>query len=200
MEGADSMDVYLLPRPDGRYFLYAPGVLSEASEKGGGGDSLGRRLLTTARDAYSWATRSRRRKERLLKTLGELEKEPIRIHYPSSTSAENARRVYRELVEEEIRKHRKWMIASTAALPASVPLSLIPGPNVLLGYLAWRSVVHYRSKKAGERAAAIELDFVPDTTLSELETVVREQTRFRRRERIRKLGERLGLEQLDEAY
>ena len=92
------------------------------------------------------------------------------------------------------------MVANAAAVPVSVPLSLIPGPNLLLGYLAWRSVSHYRSRKAGLRATELPIDFVPEAELSELADLLQRRTLFRRKARIRKLGEELGLVNLDEAY
>ena len=89
---------------------------------------------------------------------------------------------------------------NAAALPVSVPLGLIPGPNLLLGYLAFRSASHYRAKKAGERAVGIAVEFRPEPVLAQLEDVVEVQTRFRRGERIRRLGDELGIERLDALY
>ena len=97
-------------------------------------------------------------------------------------------------------KHRKWMWVNAAALPASVPLGLIPGPNLLLGYLAFRSVSHYRAKKAGERAAGLEVVFRPESLLAELEEVLALRSPFGRAERIRRLGDKLGIEALDALY
>ena len=91
------------------------------------------------------------------------------------------------------------MIVNTAALPLAVPLSLVPGPNLLLGYLAWRSVIHYKTKKAGERAAGLEIDFFPEGLLAELVDLVGRWP-FRVKHRIRELGQKLGLAHLDRVY
>ena len=115
-------------------------------------------------------------------------------------SEAQARSVYDGLIQAAIEKHRKWMFANAAGVPLSVPLSLIPGPNLLLGYLAWRSVSHYQSRKAGQRATELPVDFVPETVLSELADLQRQKILFRRKWRIRKLGEELGLVNLDQAY
>lgn len=195
----DGMDVYLLPRRDGSFFLYA-GVSAKTWSEPSRDTPVAQKLLAYARGAYAWATRSRREKELLMKSLGELQHEPVRILHPSSMTEERARGIYRDLLEDAIQKHRKWMIVNTAALPATVPLSLVPGPNVILGYLAWRSVTHYRTKQSAERAATLAIDFVPEPVLAELEDIVRNQTLFRRRWRIRRLGSKLGLGHLDEAY
>ena len=133
-----------------------------------------------------------------MKTLGEIER--VRIHYPSAMSEAQAQSVYDGLIRAAIEKHGKWMIANAAAIPVSVPLSLVPGPNLLLGYLAWRSVSHYQSRRAGQRATALPIDFVEETVLSELADLLQQRTLFRRKRRIRKLGEELGLVNLDQAY
>ena len=133
-----------------------------------------------------------------MKSLGEIKR--VRIHHPSAMSEAQARSVYDRLIHTAVAKHRKWMIANAAALPVSVPLSLIPGPNLLLGYLAWRSVIHFQSRKAGERATELPIDFVPEAVLSDLTDLLQRRLLFRRKRRIRELGHELGLVNLDHAY
>ena len=192
------MEVHLLPRRDGEYFLYSGETQPEATAAPAPTDAPARRALSHARRAYEWLSGRRRRRELLLKSLGEIER--VRIHHPSAMSEAQARSVYDRLIQAAIEKHGKWMIANAAAVPVSVPLSLIPGPNLLLCYLAWRSVSHYQSRKAGQRATALPIDFVPETVLSELADLQRQKILFRRKWRIRRLGEELGLVNLDQAY
>ena len=192
------VDVHLLPRRNGRYFLYSGEIQPEATDPPAATDAPARRALSHARRAYGWLSGRRRRRELLLKSLGEIGR--VRIHHPSTMSEAQARSVYDRQIQAAIEKHGKWMIANAAAMPVSVPLSLIPGPNLLLGYLAWRSVSHYRSRKAGQRATELPIDFVPETVLSELADLLQQKTLFRRKRRIRKLGEQLGLANLDQAY
>ena len=192
------MDVYLLPTRAGDYFLYsgehdAPAPAKPAADS----ESTAQKLLVLARKGYDNVTRRRRQKELLLKALGALDR--VRILYPSSLPEERAQRIYDDLIQKETAKHKKWMIVNTAALPVAVPLSLIPGPNLLLAYLAWRSVSHYQTKKASEKAAELEIDFVPDGLLAEFADLVT-QWPFRAKRRIRKLGDNLGLARLDRAY
>ena len=204
------MDAYLLPRRDGTFFLYSGELQPPATGAVDPTDGLARRALAHLRRAYEWVSQRRRRQEHLLKSLGEIT--TVRIHHASTLSDAQARSVYDALIQAAIAKHQKWMIANAAALPLSVPLSLVPGPNVLLGYLAWRSVVHYQSRKAGQRATALPIDLVPEPTLSDLTDLVPEPTLsdltdlvrrrmlFGRKRRIRELGEQLGLHELDHAY
>ena len=133
-----------------------------------------------------------------MKSLGEIKR--VRIHHPSAMSEAQARSVYDRLIQTAVAKHRKWMIANAAALPVSVPLSLIPGPNLLLGYLAWRSVIHFQSRKAGQRATELPIDFVSEAVLSDLTDLLQRRLPFRRKRRIRELGHELGLVNLDHAY
>ncbi len=192
------MDVHLLPRRDGEYFLYSGEIQPKSTDPPAATDAPARRALSHVRRAYEWLSGRRHRRELLLKSLGEIER--VRIHHPSTMSEAQARSVYDGLIQAAIEKHGKWMIANAAAVPVSVPLSLIPGPNLLLGYLAWRSVSHYRSRKAGQRATELPIDFVSETVLSELANLLQQRTLFRRKRRIRKLGEELGLVNLDQAY
>ena len=192
------MDVYLLPTRAGDYFLYsgeddAPPPAEPVTDS----ESTAQELWALARKGYDRLTRRRRQKELLLKSLGALDR--VRILYPSSLPEGRARRIYQTLIQKETAKHKKWMNVNTVALPVAVPLSLIPGPNLLLAYLAWRSVSPYKTKKASEKAAELELDFVPDGLLAELVDLVT-QWPFRAKRRIRKLGDRLGLARLDQAY
>ncbi len=118
--------------------MYSGEIQPESTDPPAATDAPARRALLHARRAYEWVSEHRRRRELLLKSLGEIER--VRIHYPSAMSEAQARSAYDGLIQASIEKHRKWMIANAAAVPVSVPLSLIPGPNLLLGYLAWRSV------------------------------------------------------------
>ena len=193
-----AVDVYLLPRRSGAYFLYSNEIRPESTDPPAATDTPVRRALSHARRSYEWLSGRRRRRELLLKSLGQIER--VRIHHPSAMSEAQVRSAYGGLIQAAIAKHGKWMIANAAAVPVSVPLSLIPGPNLLLGYLAWRSVIHYQSRKAGQRATELPIDFAPETVLSELTDFLQRRILFRRKRKIRKLGEELGLANLDQAY
>lgn len=188
------MDIYLLPTRAGSYRVYAGELDAAPLDAVDDTDSAARKLWASVRKGYYRLTWNRRQRERLLKELGELQR--VRIHYPSSLTGAEARRILDELIEEQIATHKKWMVLNTAALPAALPLTLIPGPNVLLAYLAWRSVTHYKSKKAGEQASQIQMQFLPNDRLAELAALVGRR-RFGAGRKIRALGRTLGLPHLD---
>ena len=86
------MDVYLLPRRGGTYFLYSGEVQPHATGPAAPTDALGRRALSHARRAYEWVSRRRRRRELLLQSLGEITR--VQIHHSSTMSQAQARSVY----------------------------------------------------------------------------------------------------------
>lgn len=197
------VDTYLLPRRSGEYILYAGELEAPARERPKASeaepDSTAKKLWTLSKDGYDRLTWARRQREALLRSLGARESVRFRIRYPSSLTQSEARAIYDELIAKETEKHKKWMIASTAGIPLAIPLTLIPGPNVLLAYLAWRSVAHYKTKKAGERASELEVELVPDERLDGLAKLVKRWP-FRARRRIREVGETLGLAHLDRVF
>ena len=144
------MDVHLLPRRNGEYFLYSGEIQPATTDPPAATDAPVHRALSHARRVYESVSGRRRRQEFLLKSLGEIER--VRIHHPSAISGAQARSVYDALIQAAIDKHGKWMVANAAAV------------------------------------------------LSELADLLQRRLLFRRKRRIRKLGEELGLVNLDEVY
>jgi hypothetical protein len=143
-------------------------------------------------------TRRRREREYLLKELPDVEK--LRVFFPASIPESEARSAFDDWCGRTIRKHRKWLIADAASLPIALLLSVIPGPNLLLIYLAWRATAHYRSQRGASQASNLVIEFVREKALGELHRLVRNWPRFRARRRIRELGNSMGLSELDRAY
>ncbi len=196
------MNVYLLPRRGERYFLYSRGLQPEAppdEEAEEAAETRTSRFWQGARRTYASLTNKRSAREKMLREMGSIER--INVFYPSRLSDEEAKRLYQELVEAHVRKHKRWLIVDGVAAPLSAIFSIVPGPNLLLAYLAWRTVSHYKTKKGGERALSEPtLTFVKDDELDELLDVVRPRLAFRRARKIQEIGERLGLRELERAY
>lgn len=75
--------------------------------------------------------------------LKDLVKAPeITIVFPPELTEAEARNIFISLIDAQVKKHRRWMLANGALLPFSIPLTIIPGPNVVLFYIAWRR--HFR--------------------------------------------------------
>ena len=117
----------------------------------------GKYLLTAE---YPQSPGSSPKAESLLKTFSKATE--ITVVYPPELSESEAREIFRELILTQTNKHRRWLLIDGALLPFSIPLTLIPGPNLVLFYLAWRTYSHYQSHKGGRNALnGLPLQFVP---------------------------------------
>lgn len=143
-----------------------------------------------------WAKSRGGPSERLLREFRHPEE--IAVRYPASLGEERAQAIYRALLEEAVRRHRRWLLVNGVLLPFSALLSLIPGPNLWLAYLAWRSLAHYQSRRGGRRALSdLRVAFVPDPALDPLFHLVRKRLVWRRKAKIRALGEALEIPDLE---
>lgn len=194
------MNIYLLPRKRGRYLLYSkefeaePRQDSERSnpDQPERSDRKGK-LLGLIKSGYNAATAKRNQSEKLLKEMTALSQ--ITVRYPANFSEDNAREIYDNLIQSQIKKHKRWLILDGALLPVSAIFSLVPGPNLLLAYLAWRTLAHYKTKKGGERAVSdLKISFVQDSRLEELFEIVNKRFVFNRGDKMRAIGRRLGLQ------
>jgi hypothetical protein len=165
------MDIHLLPRKGGRYLLYSKEFQAEPSRdrrtdstsQSGKTDRKGK-LVKLMKSGYQAATAKRNRSEKLFKEMTALSQ--ITVYYPVNLSENDAREIYDDLIQSHIKKHKRWLIINGALLPISVVFSLVPGPNLLLAYLAWRTLVHYKTKMGGERAiSGLEISFLREPQL-----------------------------------
>lgn len=180
------MDIYLLPEAAERFRLFAPEV--EATQPHESYDdspqtvSRWKRFAAQVKRGYQAATRRSRRPERVLKSLRDVGQ--IVVHYPPRMDADQAGKIYQALVEKQIRKHRRWLIVNGALIPFGVLLTVIPGPNVFLAYLAWRTLAHYRSQKGGKNAGKLEIIFRADPDLEALDELAVRRFAWQRRRRM----------------
>lgn len=195
------MNTYLLPRKRGRYMLFSTefqepgGAPVEAGQAPGGQKTLWRRL----KSGYSVLTEKRRRSEAILTNAAKSAR--ITLHYPEHLSAGEANGIFDDLLAAQIKKHKRWLIVNGALLPLSVLFSIVPGPNLLLAYLAWRTLAHYRGKKGGEKALSeLEIVLAPQNQLYRLDKLINKRISLNRKGKIRRIGESLGIERLDKLY
>lgn len=197
------LHLVLLPRRDG-YQLLSPELheraLRESDQATETPSDAGtfRRWSVEAASRYKKVTRRRRVREEILQDL--VHPTTLEVRYPAALGREEARHAFRKLLADQVRKHRRWLFAGGALLPVGVLFTLIPGPNVLLAYLAWRSMAHYKSQAAGqiglEKPAIV---FHADPGLDPLLELAGKRFVLGRRRKIRELGRRLGVEGLDRA-
>jgi hypothetical protein len=53
----------------------------------------------------------------------------------------------RRSLQRDYERHRRWLVVDTLGLIVSVPVTLVPGPNVLGFYFAFRVVGHWLSMR-----------------------------------------------------
>jgi hypothetical protein len=83
----------------------------------------------------------------------------VAVH-PEDMSFEQVQTLIRRALHRDYERHRVWLVIDTLGLIGSGPLALVPGPNFLAYYFAFRVVGHWLSM----RGAAQGLDRVTWTS------------------------------------
>lgn len=76
--------------------------------------------------------------------------EAVAVH-PEDLSGEAAMAVVRPALQADFEKHRRWLVIDSLLLVLSGLLMLVPGPNVLAYYFAFRVVGHYLSMRGARQ-------------------------------------------------
>jgi hypothetical protein len=167
------MNVYLVPVGPDRYELYCEvgdHQPTSAGETGPGWrqrvsqgfhralayvESERRQRLARASAAES-RTRGQRIRDRVIGWLAERVAEQrllwrlrsqtaVTAHHPDDLSPTAAEHVVRQSLRSDRRRHLVWMLVDACIYLASLPLTPIPGPNVLSLYFSFRAVGHLLS-------------------------------------------------------
>jgi hypothetical protein len=77
--------------------------------------------------------------------------EAVAVH-PQDVTGEAAMAIVRPAMQADYEKHRRWLVIDTLLLVLSGLLMLVPGPNVLAYYFAFRVVGHYFSMRGARQA------------------------------------------------
>lgn len=195
------MDLYLLPRKHGEYLLFSKEFQKGEEEMPQESRPPEKRhkFWIFLKSTYKVFTEKGRRSEAILKKAAK--DTYIEIHYPSHLSEEEANEIFDRLIAAQVKKHKRWLIVNGALLPVSVLFSIVPGPNLLLAYLSWRTLAHYQSKKGGEKAASeLAISLTPENQLYSLDKVINKRLSLNRKKKIRRIGEALGIDSLDDLY
>jgi hypothetical protein len=215
------MDVYLVPIGGDRYELYceAADEPHEVGQEPSGGffHRLMHRFRATLAEAEherrrghpepahaSWTARARARGLRWIsesiaeqRLLWNLRRQThARLYYPDDLEQPHAARVLRSQLGRDYDKHRFWLIVDSLGFVASGLLMLVPGPNLVAYYFAFRLVGHYLSLRGAKNALhAITWSHEPSAPLSELRHAVDLDDEVRER-RVLDVASRLRLEHL----
>jgi hypothetical protein len=117
-----------------------------------------------------------------------------RLDYPDDMPETEARDTLRRQLTRDYDKHRRWFVVDLLGFIASGVFMLVPGPNVLAYYFAFRFVGHYLSMRGARQGLdSTEWEYCPRAELREVREVVAAGG-AERDHRLRDIGVRLRLE------
>jgi Mitochondrial K+-H+ exchange-related len=95
------------------------------------------------------------------------------FYYPDDMEEARAAAQLRDHLRRDFDKHRFWLAIDTLGFVASSALMLVPGPNVLAYYFAFRLVGHYLSLRGAKRGlGGVAWTYAPSAPLAELRRVI----------------------------
>jgi hypothetical protein len=118
-------------------------------------------------------------------------------HHPDDMPADDAERWVRSELRRDSRRHLFWMLVDAGVYVASLPLTPIPGPNILSLYFSFRAIGHFLSwGGANNGLRKVAWAYAPSSPLAELRRLPglkpAEQTALARR-----VASQLNLRHLD---
>jgi Mitochondrial K+-H+ exchange-related len=215
------MDVYLVPVGVDRYELYCE--IPDEPNEGAAEPPKGyiRSLVHRFREMIADAERERRRgtpdgaprgwlarvraktmrwvaesiaEQRLLWHLRS--QDVACLYYPDDIDETRAVDILRQQLARDFDKHRFWLALDAIGFIASGLLMLLPGPNLLAYYFAFRVVGHYLSLRGAKRGSSgVAWRHQPSAPLSELRRLLTLEPGVREG-RLHAVAEMLRLEHL----
>lgn len=116
--------------------------------------------------------------------------------HPSDLDASRVMPIVRARIQTDYDKHRFWLVVDAILLIASALLTLVPGPNLVAYYFAFRVVGHYLSIRGARQAlGGVTWTMTPSAALTELRELARLEPVLRR-PRLETIAAALALEHL----
>jgi Mitochondrial K+-H+ exchange-related len=95
--------------------------------------------------------------------------EAAQLHFPSDITAERAESIMRGALTRDRDRHRFWLCIDAILMIASGLLILVPGPNLIGYYFAFRVVGHFLSWRGARNGLdCVKWEFVASEPLAEL--------------------------------
>lgn len=69
------------------------------------------------------------------------------VAHPQDMSYDQVMTLVRRILQRDYERHRLWLVIDTVGLVLSGPFALVPGPNILAYYFAFRVVGHWLSMR-----------------------------------------------------
>ena len=217
------MDVYLVPLGEARYELYCEVADQAVSDEEAGSAGIFKRSrrrfreLLAAEQEQRQARRAarstkqskrgmaRRLRDRLLRWVAEaIAEQRLLWHlrrqhgamlvYPDDLDGTQAMAITRGALQRDFERHRFWLIIDGLAVLALVPLSLLPGPNLIFYYFVFRMVGHFLSMRGARHGLGrVVWQSSGSSALADLRQTIALEPRQRARQ-IRDIASRLRLE------
>ncbi|MFL6278718.1 MAG: hypothetical protein ACJ731_01280 [Vicinamibacterales bacterium] len=214
------MDVYLVPIGNDRYELYCEVAEDAELEPEEVPAGVFTRMKQRFRAMLAEAERERRRPhtDQPRGTLGRIKARTLRyvaesiaeqrllwhlrrqsaacLFFPDDLEEHRAITLLRRQLGRDFEKHRFWLIVDSLGFIASGALFLLPGPNVIAYYFAFRIVGHYLSLRGARQGIdAVQWRSERSAPLAELRRVIDLDADERAR-RVRGVADALKLEHL----
>jgi predicted nucleic acid-binding protein len=214
------MNVFLIPIGPNRYELYCEmpeedSVSAHEGERPGMFQRFvasGRRFIATLeRGQHGPGVVARGLWQRILARFGRLITEAVAEQrllwhlrnrtaataiYPDDLEGSSVIPIVRALVQKDFERHRFWLAIDMLLLAVSALLTLLPGPNLIAYYFAFRVIGHFLSIRGARQALMrVTWSLEPSAPLAELRRLLQEDA-VARRSRVEALSSSLGLEQL----
>jgi Mitochondrial K+-H+ exchange-related len=219
------MDVFLIPVGSARYELYCEPPPAEhvhghaaAPQTPGLWASLKRRfsdVLAAAerhRNERSMGARRRdgrwaRTKSRALAWIADAVAEQrllwqlrylteARLHFPADMTSEEALDISRGMLARDRERHLRWLTIDSLLLIVSAALILVPGPNLIGYYFAFRVVGHFLAWQGAKQGLdRVRWETTPSEPLADLRNAIHLQPPQRER-RVLDIASRLRLDHL----
>ena len=118
------------------------------------------------------------------------------LYFPDDIPEADANALLRSSLVKDFDKHRFWLIIDSLGFIASGLVMLVPGPNLLAYYFAFRLVGHFFSLRGARRGLSeISWGFQPSAPLTELRRAMELEPDVRVH-RVHEVASRLRLEHL----
>ena len=213
------MTIYLVPARRGRYELYSEVADGEQTAPPPEGrfrrwlhaaNQQWHTLVTQARRAAGTSLWARTR-DRVVcalaesiaeqRTLWALRAETdAEVCIPAFMDPADARRCVLQDMAVARSHHVRWLIVDTLLFIVSGVLAILPGPNLVAYYFAFRCVGHLQSWRGARQGMdVVRWTFSPDQALSELSELV-DVPRASRAERVDAIAARLNLRHLADFF
>lgn len=118
------------------------------------------------------------------------------VRYPATLEESRARRILMKGLEDARRNHLFWFVVDLTGFVVSAVLALVPGPNLIAYYFAFRLIGHFQSWRGARRGMdGIAWTFEADAGLAELAALV-DVPREARASRVEEIAAQLNLTRL----